>query len=445
MSESAIQLAQANAQAMNPEDAAIEQWKIRKLIQKLTAMKGDGTSLISLIIPPKDQIAKTNKMLTDELGTATNIKSRVNRQSVLSAITSTQQRLRLYTRTPENGLVIFCGTCLTDDGKEKKITIDYQPFRPINTSLYMCDSRFHTEDLNYLMESEERFGFIIMDGSGSLYGIVQGSTREILHKFTVDLPKKHGRGGQSSVRFGRLRMEKRHNYLRKVAELATTFFISNSVPNVKGLVLAGSAEFKTELGESDLFDPRLAAVLIKIVDVSYGGENGFNQAIELSSDTLKDVKFVQEKQLITKYFEEVATDSGKVCFGITDTISALDMGAVELLIVYENLEISRYVIRNPHTQTEVVHFLTPIQEKDEKYFKDPVTNVALEVTDKQPITEWLVDHYKMFGAKLEFVTNKSQEGAQFNRGFGGIGGILRYKVEFNDYEEVREDELDAFM
>jgi peptide chain release factor subunit 1 len=31
---------------------------------------------------------------------------------------------------------------------------------------------------------------------------------------------------------------------------------------------------------------------------------------------------------------------------------------------------------------------------------------------------------------LEFVTNKSQEGAQFVRGIGGIGGLLRYRVDF---------------
>ena len=37
----------------------------------------------------------------------------------------------------------------------------------------------------------------------------------MLHKFTVELPKKHGRGGQSALRFARLRMEKRHNYVRK--------------------------------------------------------------------------------------------------------------------------------------------------------------------------------------------------------------------------------------
>jgi peptide chain release factor subunit 1 len=94
-----------------------------------------------------------------------------------------------------------------------------------------------------------------MDGNGALFGTLQGNTREVLHKFTVDLPKKHGRGGQSALRFARLRMEKRHNYVRKVAEVATTLFITNDKPNISGMVLAGSADFKTELSQSDMFDP----------------------------------------------------------------------------------------------------------------------------------------------------------------------------------------------
>ena len=105
----------------------------------------------------------------------------------------------------------------------------------------------------------------------------QGNTRDVLHKFTVDLPKKHGRGGQSALRFARLRMEKRHNYVRKVAETAVQLFLTNDKANVSGLILAGSADFKTELSQSDMFDQRLQAKIIKLVDVSYGGENGFNQ------------------------------------------------------------------------------------------------------------------------------------------------------------------------
>lgn len=184
-------------------------------------------------------------------------------------------------------------------------------------SLYLCDNKFHTEALSELLESDAKFGFIVMDGNGALFGTLAGNTREVLHKvsysiapsqitataltplpsqFTVDLPKKHGRGGQSALRFSRLRDEKRHNYVRKVAENAVTQFITNDKVNVQGLVLAGSADFKTDLAGSDLFDPRLAAKIIKIVDISYGGENGFNQAIELAAESLSNVKFVQEKK-----------------------------------------------------------------------------------------------------------------------------------------------------
>ena len=117
---------------------------------------------------------------------------------------------------PPNGLVLYTGTILTDEGKEKKVNIDFEPFKTINTSLYLCDNKFHTEALSELLESENKYGFIVMDGNGSLFGTLSGNTREILHKFSVDLPKKHGRGGQSALRFARLRMEKRHNYVRKV-------------------------------------------------------------------------------------------------------------------------------------------------------------------------------------------------------------------------------------
>ncbi|KAK9820569.1 hypothetical protein WJX72_011757 [[Myrmecia] bisecta] len=424
-------------------DKQVEMWKIKRLIKALEAARGNGTSMISLIMPPKDQVARVQKMLGDEFGTASNIKNRVNRQSVLGAITSAQQRLKLYNRVPPNGLVVYTGTIMTDDGKEKKVNIDFEPFKPINTSLYLCDNKFHTEALNELLESDNKYGFIVMDGNGSLFGTLSGNTREVLGKFSVDLPKKHGRGGQSALRFARLRMEKRHNYVRKVAETATQFFIAGDRPNVSGLVLAGSADFKTELSQSDMFDQRLQAIILSVVDVSYGGENGFNQAIELSADTLANVKFVQEKRLISKFFDEISQDTGKFVFSVHDTLQCLDMGAVETLIVWENLEVNRYVFMNPTTGATEVKHLSKEQQTDEAHFKDKETGETLEVQEQMPLLEWLANNYKKFGCQLEFVTNKSQEGSQFCRGFGGIGGLLRYSVNLADFEEQEEvDEVE---
>merc|ERR1739845_140305 len=417
-------------------------WKIKQLIKRLQDARGNGTSMISLIIPPKDQIARVSKMLADEYGTASNIKSRVNRLSVLSAITSVQQRLKLYNRMPTNGLVIYCGTIVTEEGKEKKVNIDFEPFKPINTSLYLCDNKFHTEALTALLEDDCKFGFIIMDGNGALFGTLCGNTREVLHKFTVDLPKKHGRGGQSALRFARLRMEKRHNYVRKVAELATQIFVTDGQkPNVQGIVLAGSADFKAELMRSDLFDQRLSKIVLKMVDVSYGGENGFNQAIELSSDTLGSVKLMKEKKLLQKYMEEISQDSGKYCFMVEDTFKALELGAVEDLIIWENLDVDRIVLRNTSNSHESVAHLSKVQQKSETYFRATETGAELEIIEKEPIVEWFANNYKIYGCNLEFVTDRSSEGTQFVKGFGGIGGILRWKVDFIELNNFEDDEV----
>jgi peptide chain release factor subunit 1 len=181
-----------------------------------------------------------------------------------------------------------------------------------------------------------------MDGNGCLFGTLTGNTRDVIHKFSVDLPKKHGRGGQSALRFSRLRDEKRHNYVRKVAEQMSTLFITNAKPNVAGLILAGSAEFKNDLAKSDLFDQRLRPLILKIVDVSYGDFNGFNQAIELASDVLGNVRFIHEKQILEKFFEDISKEGGKTCYGYLETLKSLEAGAVETLIVYEDLPMTRW-------------------------------------------------------------------------------------------------------
>lgn len=372
-------------------------------------------------------------------GTASNIKSRVNRLSVLSAITSTQQRLKLYNKVPPNGLVVYCGEIITSEGKERKINIDFEPFKPINTSLYLCDNKFHTEALSELLESDQKFGFIIMDGNGALFGTLSGNTRDIVHKFSVDLPKKHGRGGQSALRFARLREEKRHNYVRKVAELAVQNYITNDKVNVAGIILAGSADFKNDLNQSDMFDNRLQSKVIKVVDVSYGGENGFNQAIELAAETLGNVKFIQEKKLIGRYFEEISQDSGRVCYGIEDTLKALELGAAETLIVYENLDVARWVLKSSDG-SEIIFHLTKVQEADREMFMDKQTGQEMEVLDQGSFLEWLAEKYKDFGATLEFVSDRSSEGNQFVKGFGGIGAMLRYKVNFEQLADFEDED-----
>merc|ERR1719230_2546453 len=118
------------------------------------------------------------------------------------------------------------------------------------------------------------------------------------------------------------------------------------------------------------------------------------------------------------------------CFGVDDTLKALEMGAVEILIVWENLETTRYVLKNHANDEEKILHLNADQEKDKTHFIDKETGVELELIESLPLLEWFAN------------TDKSQEGSQFCRGFGGIGGILRYRVDFQTLELAAD--LDDF-
>lgn len=389
------------------------------------------------------------KLLNEEYGGADNIKSAINQKSVMTAIASARERLKLYyNKFPKNGLVIFCGTIFGSDGKSEKILIDFEPFRPIHKFVYHCSNTFDLDPLKDLLIQDDTYGFIIVDGNGALFGKLTGGYKETIYKFQVMLPKKHGRGGQSQKRFERITDEKRHHYLRALAEQCTKIFITNDRPNVKGLIIAGSAYIKTKLAESDMFDQRLKPIVLKIVDICYGGENGFSQAIELSQECLKNVKYVNEKNILSNFFSHLSKDTGMVTFGLKDTMEALvDNSGIKHLLISEELDALRVVLRNKKTEKEIVKFMRKDELGDQKTFLDKDSGEDLEIVRSAEVVDWISEHYQEFATQLTFVTSESPEGFQFLKGFAGIAGFLHYKAsqDYGDGDLYVESDDDEFL
>lgn len=80
-----------------------------------------------------------------------------------------------------------------------------------------------------------------------------------------------------------------------------------------------------------------------------------------------------------------------------------------------------------------------MQESQREQFMDKETGQEME-SESMPFLEWLAEKYKDFGATLEFVSDRSGEGNQFVKGFGGIGAFLRYKVNFEQLAEVEDED-----
>ena len=68
------------------------------------------------------------------------------------------------------------------------------------------------------------------------------------------------------------------------------------------------------------------------------------------------------------------------------------------------------------------------------------TGVELELVESMALLEWFANNYKMFGATLEIITDRSQEGAQFVKGFGGIGGGY---IAVCDIESAMQPQFDT--
>uniref|UniRef100_A0A0G4I5Q0 Eukaryotic peptide chain release factor subunit 1 n=1 Tax=Chromera velia CCMP2878 TaxID=1169474 RepID=A0A0G4I5Q0_9ALVE len=429
-------MSSTDSSQLQQQQQQLAEWKLQRLIKSLEEVRGGGTSVITLIVSCKDQLTRTSAKIAEELSVASNIKSR--------------QRLKLYKKTPPNGLIILCGEVgddTTSRGKERKLLVDFEPFKPVQRSFYVCNSAFHLDPLRELLTSHERYGFVVTEGNGCLIAEVQGNVKKTLFRLTASLPNKHRRGGQSALRFDRLRAESRLALVKKVAEAAGEVFLQkDATVSVKGLVVAGCGDLKNELKAR--LDPKLQNVIIKMVDTAYGGEAGLDQACDLAADALAGVRLVEERRAIGSLLEAATREDGAIrhaVFGTQEVTAALRLGACGRVIVWEGTELEAVTRRHAETGEEKVDIVAPRVAPVVQTERDGGGNGGgggWEELQRVPLIEWLDREVAAKGGELTLVSDRTPEGLQLVRGLGGLGALLRFGVQaevLESFEESKED------
>lgn len=316
---------------------AKDRFKVRAFIKEIEGYKGRGTELVSVYVPAGYNLDKIVAHLHDEQGTATNIKSKQTRDNVIASLEKMIQHLKLFPKTPDNGLVIFAANVAEREGQQDYQAWSFIPPIPMNQRLYRCDKEFVLEPLRELAQETSLYGLVVLDKREGNVALLKGKTIIPLTNSTSAVPGKHKTGGQSAQRFERLRDGAALEFYKRIADHMQSNFL-DIVTELKGIIIGGPGHSKNDFAEGNVINDQLKRKIIGIKDLSYTGDFGVQELVEKSEDLLASEEIMGEKRLMTEFFFKMAKNEKVTTYGLKEVEAALDMGAVDKLLISESID-----------------------------------------------------------------------------------------------------------
>jgi len=222
----------------------------------------------------------------------------------------------------------------------------------------------------------------------------------------------------SQGRYDRLREDAINEFLRKVGETSSNIFLEEKV---SGILIGGPGPVKERLVKEDYLHYQIKNKVIAIKDVGYTDEYGLEELVKRSEDALQQTEIFKEKKLLNEFFIKLR-EGGNAIVGLQKTLKALEMGAVEELIITESFEFVRKNLscKNGHKKAAIL-------KRDERV-KCEVCGEEMKVEKEEEIFDEIVEKAEELGARVHIVSDETEEGKGF-KSMDGIGAILRFKIE----------------
>jgi peptide chain release factor subunit 1 len=396
-------------------------YKLRKFIKELEGIRGRHTELVSVYIASGANLVDTINMLREEYSLAQNVKDKTVRKNVMAALDKVIQHLKLFKQTPENGLIVFCGNISQQPGSADLKLWSLEPPEKISVKIYRCDQTFILDPLKEMVTEKEVYGLIVMDAKEADIGILKGKRIENLKHMDSTVPAKTVKGGMSQGRYDRLREDAMTEFFNKVGEMSGKVLLPQ--PNLKGVIVGGPGPNKERFVREGYLHYEIQKKVMGIKDTGYTGDVGLEELVKRSQDLLLNASVVKEREIMSRFFGEMQK-SGKVVYGFNEVMKALDMGAVDTLLISEGFDWLHVRLKCDSCGFEI--------EKDLP--KDRINSQEcgscgklMEVVESKDLVDILVEHAKNLGTKVQFISLDTGEGAQFKE-IGGIGAFLRYKL-----------------
>jgi len=394
-------------------------YKLKKFIKELEKIRGRHTELVSVYIPSGFNLQEIVSMLKEEYSLAQNVKDKSVRKNVMSALDKILQHLKLFKVTPKNGLVIFCGNVSPEPGKSDIKLWSIEPPEKMTAKIYRCDQTFVLDPLKELVREREVYGLILLDAREANIGLLKGKAIVSLKHLDSTVPSKTVKGGMSQSRYDRLREDALHDFFKKIGESVSQLLLQ---AELKGVIIGGPGFTKNNFVKGEYLHHELKKKMLGVKDTSYTGEYGLRELVKRSEDLLEKASIVKEGEILERFFSEIKK-GGKIVYGFDETKKALELGAVDTLLISEGFDWVRVKLK---CQCGFTAEKDLPKEKVESQ-KCNKCKQLLTVEETKELIDVLAEEAKKIGTKVELISTETREGAQFKE-LGGIGAFLRYKL-----------------
>ncbi len=411
-------------------EEARHKYEFKRQLEELRNKQGQGTELISLYVPHDKRISDVVAYLRDEHGSAANIKSKSTRDNVQSALESIMSRLKYYKEPPENGMIIFTGAVSLGGDKQAMESIVVVPPQPISSFSYRCGSNFELEKLEDMLVDKKTYGLIVLDRREASIGTLKGKHITPMRHLTSTVPGKQRKGGQSSHRFQQLRLIAIAEFNKRIGSAANDIFINIDRKDFEGILIGGPTPTKEEFEKGEFLHHELQPKILGLFDVAYTDESGLYELMDAASDMLSDLDVVKEKKLVERFMKELVSENGLAAYGEDSVRMNLKSGAVETLLLSDDLRRSRVTTKCgncDYSLTQTVKLKAgerPVASSD----KCPKCQSSLSIAEAVDVVDELSMIAEQMNTSVTFISTDYEEGEQLLNAFGGIAAILRYKT-----------------
>ena len=409
------------------EDAT-RRLKLKLALEDLREMKGSGTELVTIIIPPDRQVSDARQMLQNEHGQAANIKSKGTRKNVQASIESAISVLSKYRNAGERGLALFTGAITVGNNKTRHMTmlIDDPP-KELLSFRYRCDSVFELTQLEDMLIDKKSYGLFVIDRAEAAYGIASGKRIHVQEFLVSNIMGKHRQGGQSAQRFERLIEEAAHKFFKRAAEHASSYWLPE-LENIQAIIIGGPGATKDFVVKNDYFHHEIVKKIAPVTfDVGYSNESGVRELVDNAGGLMGEIELDAERKAVTEFLSELIKQFPKATYGEKMIRQALEQGAVSKLLISESMR--KNVVEIECSSCGNI-WNASIGRRDALPAcpKCKTDGDGLKELSSKSIIDEFTELAMKSRSEVRFISVDSEEGAQLSAGFGGLAAVLRYPL-----------------